>query len=210
MKKLLIPLLSIALILTGCKSKNSNAAANDQKGESSTITKKGKYAIKSGTVQYKTQVMGMEAIQTMMFDDYGAKEKTVVEMEMLGIKSQTTTITKDGFTYSYDTEKKTGTKTVEVTQSSNIDFENLTEEIKKDMKLEKIGEENFLGKSCDKYSIDYEKLKMKGTYLVWKGVPLKTNIDMSSMKIALEAIKFTEDPSFSASEFEVPADIKFQ
>ncbi len=210
MKLLITITLSLTFLLTACKSKTTSNANETKNHSADAISKKGKYAIKSGIVEYKTQVMGMDAKQTLLFDDYGAKEKTVVEMEMMGMKSQTNTITKDGVVYNYDAEKKTGTKTDEITKSSSIDFENLTEEIRKDMKLEKIGEEPFLGKNCDKYSINYEKMKMKGTYLVWKGIPLKTDIEISSVKMILEAVKLTESVSIPATEFEIPKDIKFQ
>jgi len=154
--------------------------------------------------------MGMEATQTMCFDDYGAKENQDVAMEVMGFKVHTITVMKDGFSYNYDPDKKTGTKTSLTGRNDNIDFENLTEEIQKEMKIEKIGSEKFLDKNCTKFSINNEKLRMKGSYLVWKGIPLKTDVDLGGMKMLLEATKITENADVPAEKFVIPADIKFQ
>lgn len=201
---------SLALLFS-CKSKTSeNAVAGDNPTETSTTsTPKGKYAMKSGIVVYNTQMMGMDVKQTMYFDDAGAKEAQEVSMEMMGVKIHTLTISKDGFMYTLDMEKKTGTKmAANAGMAQNIDFENLSEELVKDMDLKKLGTEEFLGKTCEKMSIDYKKMSMKGTFLVYKGVALKSETDMGTMKINLVAEKFEENPTIPAAKFEVPADIK--
>ena len=46
------------------------------------------------------------------------------------------------------------------------------------MNLKKEGTEEFLGKTCEKMSIDYKKMQMKGNFLVYKGIALKMNTDM--------------------------------
>ena len=202
-----IAMLASILMLYSCKSKTSEpAATSENPAATANATTKGKYAIKSGIVEYKTQVMGMDMKQTLTFDDYGQKEATDMEAEMMGVKIHTVTITKDGFIYTLDLEKKTGTKISG--KSPNIDFENLSEEMVKDMNLKKEGTEDFLGKTCEKMSIDYTKMKMKGTYLVYKGVALKVDTDMGAMKMNLVAEKFEENPVIPAEKFEVPADIK--
>jgi len=150
----------------------------------------------------------MDMKQTLTFDDYGKKEATDVEMEMMGTKIHTVTLTKDGFVYTIDMVKKTATKSPSYQGSNqNIDFENLSEEMVKDMKLKKEGTEEFLGKTCEKMSIDYEKMKMKGSYLVYKGIPLMVDTDMGSMKMKLIGEKFTENPEIPPAKFEVPEGI---
>jgi hypothetical protein len=209
-KLIALALLSSATLLFSCKSKTSESAATlENPAASETSTPKGKYAIKSGIVQYKTEMMGMEVMQTLTFDDYGKKEATDVEMEMMGVKLHTVNLTKDGFIYNLDMVKKTGTKSPEINMANaSIDFENLTEEMVKEMELKKLGTEEFLGKTCEKMSIDNKKMGMKGTFLVYKGVALKSETDMGSMKMNLLAEKFEENPTIPAEKFEVPADIK--
>jgi hypothetical protein len=153
----------------------------------------------------------MDMKQVMSFDDYGNKEVTEVMMEMMGTKIHTVTLNKDGFVYTIDMVKKTATKSPSYQGSNqNIDFENLSEQMVKDMKLKKEGSEEFLGKTCEKMSIDYEKMKMKGSYLVYKGVPLMVDTDMGTMKMKLIGEKFVENPVIPAEKFEVSADIKIQ
>jgi len=210
-------LLSLAIMaslvmLFSCKSKTSETTSlTENPTEAVTETPKGKYAIKSGIIEYKTQMMGMEMKQVLTFDDYGSKEVTEVMAEMMGTKIHTVTLRKDGFIYSFDMVKKTGTqKPVPAMDNTNIDFQNLTEEMVKDMNLKKEGTEEFLGKTCEKITIDYTEMEMKGTYLVYNGVALKVDTDMGAMKMNLVAEKFEENPSIPAEKFEVPADIKIQ
>jgi len=211
-KLIALALLSTATLLFSCKSKTPETTATPENlAASETSTPKGKYAIKSGIVQYKTEMMGMEVMQTLTFDDYGKKEATDVEMEMMGVKIHTVNLTKDGFIYNLDMVKKTGTKSPEVNiANASIDFENLSEEMVKEMDLKKLGTEEFLGKTCEKMSIDNKKMSMKGTFLVYKGIALKSETDMGSMKMNLLAEKFEENPTLPAEKFEVPADIKIQ
>jgi outer membrane lipoprotein-sorting protein len=153
-------------------------------------------------------MMGMDMKQILTFDDYGKKEVTEMVADMMGVKIHTITLNKDGFVYNYDLEKKTGTKSVSYQSSSSVDFENLSEQMVKDMNLKKEGTEEFLGKTCEKMSIDYTKMKMKGTFLVYKGVALQSDIDMGTTKMKLIGEKFTENPEIPAEKFEIPADVK--
>jgi outer membrane lipoprotein-sorting protein len=154
-------------------------------------------------------MMGMDMKQVMSLDDYGKKEVTEIMMEMMGTKIHTVTLTKDDFVYTIDMVKRTATKSPSYQGSNqNIDFENLSEEMVKDMNLKKEGTEEFLGKTCEKMSIDYTKMKMKGTYLVYKGIALMVDTDMGTMKMKLIGEKFVENPDIPAEKFEVPADVK--
>jgi hypothetical protein len=208
-KLITFAIMASVVLLFSCKSKTSETASTtENKSNAATATPKGKYAIKSGIVEYKTQMMGMDMKQVLTFDEYGKKEITEMIAEMMGVKIHTVTLNKDGFVYNYDLEKKTGTKSVSYQSSSNIDFENLSEEMVKDMNLKKEGTEEFLGKTCEKMSVDYTKMKLKGTYLVYKGIALKMDADMGTMKMNLVGEKFIENPEIPASKFEVPADIK--
>lgn len=202
---------AIAVVtLFSCQGKNTgNSPDNENKNAVVKTNSKGKYAIKSGIIEYNGTVMGMQQTQTQIFDDYGNKEVTLTQMEMMGVKTDQHTLTKDGFTYTFDMKEKTGTKTP-ASPVTNIDFRNLTEDMKNAMKLEELGKETFLGKSCVKYSLDYDRYQMKGSFLVWNGIPLKTNIDMSGIEVNLEATKIEENPTIPAGTFDVPDDIKFQ
>jgi hypothetical protein len=210
MKKLFI-LLLIAMIAMSCKNKTSDKSqASEVKAQTpaATITTKGKYSVKSGIVEYKINMAGMAGTQTLYFDDYGNTEANIIVMDFMGTKSQTVTITKDGTVYNFDEEKKTGSKTPVMTRA-NINFEDLTDEVKKEWNLKKEGKENILGRDCDKFSMENQSFSMKGLYWVCKGVALKVDAMMSTAKILMDATNFQENVSVPAEKFEVPADIVF-
>jgi hypothetical protein len=208
-KIITLALMASLTVLFSCKSNTSTTANEGENATGTTETSavKTKYGMKSGIVVYSTQMMGMDVKQTMYFEEGGAREAQEVSMEMMGIKMHTLTITKDGIVYTLDMEKKTGTKAPVVEGSAqNIDFQNLSEELAKDMELKKLGTEDFLGKTCDKMSIDYKKMAMKGTFLVYKGVALKSETEFAGMKVNLIAEKFEENAAIPAGKFDVPAD----
>lgn len=203
--------LFLSVLIISCKSQSSDEKNDSSKTEETSDVKAGKsggkYAMKSGIVEYNSTTMGTNVAQTLYFDDYGAKEAIETSMEIAGIKSNTVNITKDGFMYTLNTIDKTATKTKIPTQA-NIDFNNLSDQIMKDMNLKKEGSEEFAGKKCDKYSIDNTNMKMKGTFLVWKGIALKSDLDFSSMKTQMLAKSVKEDASVPAEKFDIPADYK--
>lgn len=197
-----------------CKNNTSNSSVTENTtletlAESAIkSSSEGKYAIKSGIVEYKTQMMGMDAKQILTFDDYGKLEIQDIEMEIMGTIIHTATLIKDGFIYQMDLIQKTGVKSVATSANNmSIDFENLSEQMAIDMNLKKLGKEEFLGKTCEKMSIDYKKMQMKGTYLVYKGIALFFDTDLGAMKMKMTAEKFIENPKIPADKFEVPSDI---
>jgi hypothetical protein len=206
-------LFAVFSILISCNSKNTgsdmrNVTETDEAGETASV--KGKYGIKSGIVEYSTQVMGMDAKQFLYFEDYGRMEAQDVQMDIMGTAIHTVTINRDGYIYNIDMVKKTGTKVMATPINSvSIDFENLSEQMIKDMNITKEGTEEFLGKNCEKLGIDYTKMGLKGTYLVYKGVALLVDTEMGAMKMKLVADRFTENASIPAEKFEIPENITF-
>ncbi len=204
----------VLLTLAACQNQTEKTATSESfvPGETTQTTigtPKGKYGIKSGIVVYKTQMMGMDAKQTTSFDDYGQKEINDITMEMMGVQVHSATLTRDGFMYNLDLTNRIGTKSpANPMYNASIDFQNLTEEMITEMKLKKEGKEEFLGRTCDKMSIDYEKMRMKGNFLVYKGIALKMDVMVGSTKMLLVGESFEENPAIPAETFEVPADIK--
>ncbi len=224
MKNLLSIAVAVSLLtLAGC-SKGEDKEDNKQEGvkteapSSVSAATKGKYQIKSGALELKVEnnMIKTASTQKLYFDDYGKKERTetITEFEMMGqnIRSVGVVMNDGKFVYSFDPEKKTGTKSKFFGSNSGAqyDFESFSEEMKKDWKLKKEGTVDILGKTCDKYSIDNEKSKMKGTVCLWKGLALATDLDMGGIKMKMTAVKFDEGASVPAEMFEVPQDVKFE
>jgi hypothetical protein len=208
--------IAASLLLSACNNSEKKITGPEIKAKDSTTTEakkeapKGRYAIKSAIVEMKTEVMGFTQKQVLTFDDYGSKQHTEVTGEVLGQKTHSVNINIDGYTYSIDMIRKNGTKMKIPKNSESIDFENLEEGLAKEMNIKKVGTESFLNKTCDKYTIDDKKHQMKGSYLVWNGVALKTNITIMGLKSVIEATKVVENPSVSAELFEVPKGIKMK
>ncbi len=173
----------ITVLIASCK---GEAPKTDQQpGDDSTTVatneevKSGKFGIKSGIVEYTTKMMNMDINQTITFDDFGAKQLTESIMDFAGTNMSTVTLMKDGYIYTYDLNSKIGTKQKMVgINGADIDFRNLTAEMEKQMNIKKEGKEDYAGKTCEKYSIDYKEGSMKGTFLVWEGIALKTDVEL--------------------------------
>ena len=196
----LILLGAVIFMIASCKN-SSTPPGQESSGDNLMKVGKGKYAIKSGIVEYTAKVMGFEAKMTTWFDDYGGKEATETAIEMMGQKSITMSVTKDGWVYNFDPVAKTGTKIALSSKKDNIDFENLTEDFMKEMKIEKVGNEDCNGKPCVKYSINNDALQMKGFYWVYKGIAMKTDVEMATIKMLMDAVKVDENVSVPAEKF---------
>lgn len=199
-------LLVVSMVFTSCKQNQpaGTTAANDEKAASPVAAAKGRYSLKSGTVEYKGNIMGFSSTQTTWFDDFGAKEASETVMDMMGTTVRTLMIIKDGFVYNIDPDKKTGSRTSAAIGSANINFENLTDEIIKEWNIKKEGQEEVLGRSCQKYSLENSSFSIKGNYWVWKGVAIKMDMDMSSMKMLIEAVNIQENSVVPVNKFDVP------
>lgn len=198
-------------------STRSNTTSAEQK-ISDALTGK-RYKIKSCIVTSELNMgsMGMKQTQVLYFDDYGKKEcrESMNNMSVMGrkINQNTISIRKDGYMYSFDLEKKTGTKmqipsTVDVMK--NLDFSKLSDDVMKEWNMVKEGTQTVLGKECNVLSMKSDKMGMQGKYYVWNNIPLKSETRMSGMVVSLIATKIEENVDIPASKFEIPADIKFR
>jgi hypothetical protein len=221
MKKLLLFATAVAIAaLTSCGGGGKTDSATDSTKTKDTTAKatvsSGKYKIKSGILNQTMTTMGMTMKVNIYFDDFGSKEcmETKGEMDM-GMGGKVTTanninLIKDGYTYDINLLNKAGTKMKIPTTGpkKDVDFNNLTEDLMKQMKITKLGTEDVMGKTCDKYSMNDATTSMKGTYWVWNGIPLKTEIDIAGVKATTTTTKIDESAVILADKFEIPAGIK--
>ncbi len=199
-----------SLMLFSC---NRKPAPATQEGEAAAMGDKaavtGKYELKSAIVEYKSDMMGFEASQILYFDDHGQKEATETSMEIMGNKTRNVSVTVDGQTVNFDPENKTGFKAPAMQGSGQLNFRQLTDEITRQWNLKEKGTETFLGKECTRYSVDNKEYNMKGEYWVWKGIPLKMELEMATSRMVMEAVSVTENADIPADRFEIPGDIVF-
>ncbi len=219
MKKMYSFLMMVALIIaistSSCNNAKEGKESNTDSNNVTTTIKMDansanvkKYSMKSGKVTSTAEVMGLTQNMITYFDDYGAKECIETSGEMMGRKQLNRTIMTKDFIYQLDILNKAGVKTKksEAIFGADIDFSKVDEEMLQKQKMKRTGTENFLGRTCDKYTIDNEKIK--GYFLVWNNMPLKTEGEAMKMKIKIEASKIEENVSIPAEVFEVPADFK--
>jgi hypothetical protein len=182
-----------------------------------TVEQNKRYQIESGIITYDmtNNMIGGKMTQILYFDDWGLKEarETITEMSMMGqtIKTHKIDLAKEGYYYNLDLDKKTGTKFKRTLPAgSEYDVSKFSQEMMKDYNIKMLGKEDVAGKTCEKSSMDYSKMNMKGTVWNWQGITLKSDIDMGKINVKTIATKVDENASVPPSIFEVPADVQIQ
>ena len=193
MKKLLI----IAALLSCCI-----AAGAQEK----------RYEVKSGKVTMEMDMMGQTIVQEVYFDDYGAKQATV--MDMMGQKMRQ--ITKDGSNIMIDDAAKTATKMPAMGMmgggEQRINFSNLDEKTIKKNRIQEAGEETVAGKTCKvyKYKVMMMGQAVSATACVYKGIVLKSTTSTDFGDMGQKATKIEEDITIDPSMFTIPEGVKVQ
>ncbi len=209
------------LLLSSCGKKTDAAAGGDSSKSTSTTSTSAssnapagakltvKAAIAEGTMEY----MGQKVQMKLYFDDYGTKSATETSGEMMGQKMHQMNITKDGYAWQLDLDKKTGSKH-KASGKENFDFAHMSAEEMKAQGISESGNETLNGKECKVYTIDPAANTkqpapkgagdMKGKAWVWNGIPIKVEMG-TMMKMEMTKIEESTPPS---SIFDVPADIK--
>lgn len=216
MKKLLI-ILSATILFVACK---TNTTTNNANGETETTelatstaaTPEGRFDDKSGILITETDMMGMgKSTLKMSFDDYGKKVMNEMTMSMMGKEMHTKSLIKDGYAYTW-TEPATMAMKVKIDNKSdekNINYKDLSEELKKKMNMKEEGNETIDGKDCKVFSFSMEE-GMKGKSWVWKGLPVQSEIEMQGKKILTKFKEYQTNVSIPASTFDLPAGVDFK
>lgn len=187
---------------------------NDEQKETAKGKIPRKYGIKSGFVELDIQnnFINVPIKSTLWFDKYGDLEMSEErsEMEMMGQKiiTHTRRITRDGFIYTIDMVKKTGTKAKinSFAELNSFDFSKYSEDLLKKWNIKELPEATVLNKKCKVTS--FESSSMKGTVYVWQGINLNSEINVSGMEMKSKATKLETNIPVKKDIFEVPADVK--
>ena len=157
-----------------------------------------RYGIKSGSYKTEMDMMGNAIVQTVFFDDYGAKE--VTEIDMMGM--QMSQIRKDGKTYLVNKSDKS---VQEMPAQESINYLDLNDEAIKKFKVKETGKETVAGKDCTVYTTEINQMGQtaKATVSVWNGFAMKSVIDAGGFSITQKIVEVKEGP-VDAELFEVP------
>ena len=178
------------------------------------------YGVKSGVYTMSMDMMGNEMITEYYFDNYGLKTAQVREgggMMGMGAEGKTRTITdKDGSQIQINDEAKTATKMpsfggMGFGGGAKINWNKLTDEVKKQNNIKELGKETIAGKECTKYSMTTEGFQGPQEQTVWiyKGIQLKNEMSSDFGTFGATCKKF-EEKDVPASMFEVPAGVKVE
>ena len=181
------------------------------------------YGVKSGVYTMSMAFGDNEMITEYYFDNYGLKTAQVSEgggMMGMGQEGKTRTITdKDGATIRINDEAKTATKFpaggMGFGMGGNrpqINWNKLTDQVKKDNNIKELGKETIAGKECTKYSMTTEGFQGPQEQTVWiyKGIQLKNEMSMGDFGTFGATCKKFEEKDVPASMFEVPAGVKVE
>ncbi|MBC8173145.1 MAG: hypothetical protein H7X71_04490 [Chitinophagales bacterium] len=222
-KPALIPILACSVYFVACTSSTdeSTPANNSEvlhKTElASSIKPTGKYQIKSGkyTTKSKNEMMSMamDNYTITYFDDYGNKELTenVTKMEMSGhtIETHNFSLIKEQIIYSWDADKKTGTKySIKDLMNKNIDYEALGEDMKKQYNYKELGMETILGRECKKISVEISP-GVGSVACIWKGITMRSETSVSGTQMITEVTDLQENVTIDGLKLEIPANITF-
>ena len=181
------------------------------------------YGVKSGVYTMSMSFGDNEMITEYYFDNYGLKTAQVSEggfgMMGGGQQGKTRTITdKDGAQIQINDEAKTATKMPSFGGMGGfgggrvqINWNKLTDEVKKANNIKELGKETIAGKECTKYSMTTEGFQGPQEQTVWiyKGIQLKNEMSSDFGTFGATCKKF-EEKDVPASMFEVPAGVKVE
>lgn len=172
-----------------------------------------RYGIESGMIEY-TMSGTQTGTETIYFDRWGLREAkyTQSDKNMMGMNEKTETlIFFDGaWMYTIDLIRKTGTKMENPLlndlsdESPNKDLAKLGEEMLSGMGGIQVGSENILGKTCEVW--EAEEISFKSW--VWKGIALKTQVNMMGMGSNVIATRIEEGVKIPEEKFTIPRDVE--
>lgn len=170
-----------------------------------------KYELKSAIVKKETIAMGQKIESTWYMDDFGKKEssETITKVGgVAGIEKQIRTIIDGNSIINVDMNMKTAMRMQMPLEP--INYLNLTPEIIDKFKIEELGEEDVVSRSCKKYTLEISQMgqTMGVTAWVWKGLVLKSETAANGMVIMKEiAIEVEENVSVPVDKFIIPEGI---
>jgi len=220
-KQFLIPVLFLFASGTfvSCNSKGGSdntdpmeAGADDDAGSDENR----RYMVKSATYTTKTSAGTPGQVETTTmyyFEDYGEKEysETTSKVNVMGYSSETHGYSlRDGMIiYSWNEGQTTGTRMdISKMLDKNLNYEKMSEEMKKQFKYTEIGTETILGKTCKKATLELQPGNLM-EIAMYKGIPMRSKASMMGMTAIIETIAIDENPSGMGDKLKVPSGITF-
>jgi hypothetical protein len=167
-----------------------------------------RYGIKSGTITFANNMMGIEIKTTQHFKDYGDIELIITEMEFNGQKNKEYSLRRDGYMYSYIEGNPEGIKVKLNDSIADAEGNKLDEASVVKQGGKKTGNEKILGKDCIVYELPVNM--SNSTIWVWENILLKMVANQNGMDMVYEAKEIKETSDFPAGIFDIPANVNFK
>ncbi|MFZ1280107.1 MAG: hypothetical protein WAR59_04675 [Ignavibacteriaceae bacterium] len=209
MKKLLLFSITLITAITflSCGDSNKDETGNPGKDSSSELQKR--YGVKSGVIEYVLSG-SQEGTKTLYFDSWGMRQaeytRSVFTIKGFTKPINVVSIIDGEYQYNINMDQNSGTRTrnpILRTMEQLKDqksFNEFGEQMLLNMGANKIGSEDFLGKSCDVY-----EMKSTGTKLwVWEWLTLKSITQSRGIEINLTATRINEGGSVPSEKFKIP------
>ena len=170
------------------------------------------YEVKSGIITMEMDMMGRAVVQEIYFDDYGAKQATVMEFQGKRMRS----LEVDGENLMIDDAENTAFKMPGMMMgggsNEKINFLDKSDKNIRRNKIKELGTETVLGRECTKYSVTVFMMgqAMKQTAWVYKGITLKSSMNTDFGEMVQKATNLVEDVEIPAATFEVPEGLEIQ
>ena len=170
------------------------------------------YEVKSGIVTMEMDMMGRTVIQEVYFDDYGAKQATLVEFQGKKLRG----VEVKGEMLMIDDAENTAIKLPAMMMgggsNEKINFLDKSDKNIRRNKIKELGTETLLDKECTKYTVAVYMMGqvMKQTVWVYKGITLKTSINTDFGEMVQQATNLVEDVEIPATMFEVQEGLEIQ
>lgn len=209
MKQLLAAFALCAMLFTACNSNDTNQTGGEKTVDNVFSAPDGKYRPEEGVINYTYSMAGMQGEQIIKFRDHGEEELIEIQMDMMGQKMTTYTLSKDGYVYTWSANSNEGMK-MKPSESEKINYRDIPDSIRTKLNIKETGTEELLGKTAKIFSMSDTESGMQGTTSVWEGIPLKSVMEIQGNKVQILATKFDENPTLNEKDFEIPANINFR
>lgn len=165
--------------------------------------------IKNYMVHYETKSIYMNLTMIQYSKNYGEYKSvdTNYKMTIGETEVKKRMITTPDKVYELDLINKTGIEKPNTDETNeDTDYNNLSEEFKKENNIIQLPDDYILGKKCKVFELTVEETKSH--LWVWNNIVLKTTIgDEGALLATTVATKIDINPNFPAGIFQVPSDI---
>lgn len=163
-----------------------------------------KYDFKSCIAKKQTTFSEQVTNGTVYIDEYGAFECDIQTMDVPGfITYDYGILTRRDRLWTFNIQEggKVDSSKEQRNPVPDLNFLNVTDEMAQKYEMKDLGEEEYLGKVCHKYSYIIVQNRKKVEWTVWayKGFPLKSIVKQGRRESVIEVLDFQENVPIPAN-----------